>query len=189
MVKLQKTDTDYCQKCVQIMTEEGIFKMYLDPNFTLCLVPSVEQDDISGKCFKYTITDDNRYAYDVFDELYDSIVNSDNMDSERMEHPLVKDNGIEWHSDGFQYDAASVFRLDKDENNNYVVTFVRSKLVSDHISVFTTSVVQIDAFHSRYPLYNNEFIKLHSKLNDYDLMHNMILYNNRISNKKKVRKR
>ena len=181
------------------MTEEGTFKIFNDYDLNLYWAPSVSDDDLNKKSLSFTVTNEDKYVYRLFSELYDSFVNFQpfkysryNRDEDvvdKLEYPIVKNSNIDWHSDGFSYDAASILNINKDEKNNYVVTFNKSKMVSDNISNFETFAVQFSSGISRYDPYNVTFIEMYNQLRDYDLFPNNVYYKFGIRGKRKVRKR
>ena len=178
MIKVKKSYTDYCYECFYIKTEEGTFKIYRDYNLNLCWSPVID-DEISNDYFEYTITKDNKYVYKLFDELYCSIIEKkpfkycryDAEDSvfDEIDCELVQDGVIEWHSDCFEYDAASILKIDKNSNDDYVIAFKKSKIVSDDVSPFSTFAVCINSGISRYNPYNDTFIDMYNKFKGYDI--------------------
>lgn len=199
MTELKKKYNDYCNECFEIITDGGTFKIYCDYDFNLYWSPYIEDKDMYKNTFQYTVSNDDKFVYDLFNELYDSVMSkkpfkyskydADDTIYDDVEYDLIVDNGIEWHSDSFNYDAASVLRIDKDEKDNYIVTFKRSKVVSDEISAFTTCAVQFSRGISQYDPYNMTFIEMYNRLKDCDLLYNKVLYGTGILGKRKIKKR
>lgn len=173
MLEIKKSYNDYCYKMFTIKTREGSFKMYLDENRSLYLSPNTNMDEIADEYY-YTITKENKKVYDVFNELYDSVISNKpykymedcRLDDFEYENDLAIDGEIKWHSDDFSYEAASVLGIKKDDEDNFIVTFNKSKLVCDDVSAFFTHAVRISNGFSRYYPYNLTFMEMYNKLDD-----------------------
>ena len=102
---------------------------------------------------------------------------------------LVKDNVIEWHSDDIAYDAASYVQIEKDfENNKFMITFNKSKVLCDDLSPFSTFTVMFSTGECRYAPYNATFIDMHKKLAEYCDRRGHTFSKRSKFNKKRVRK-
>ena len=199
MEQLAKTMKGSCNDCFTIITGEGDFKIYSDNNGNLYWACSLPEDDSFKDTFKFTITHEDKYVYKLFEKLYNEIMdmglceckNHSNIDiiSNEFQNLPIKNNGIEWHSDSFRYDAASVLRIDRDETDNYIVTFKKSKIVYDDISAFSTYAVEINSSVSRYDPYNLVFMKMYNDLKGYDMFPNSVLYAVGVHGKRRVKKR
>lgn len=177
MLELKRMYDSNCRERFIIKTDEGPFKIYYGAD--LCLYWSCNpSDDEMNDCYKYTITKDNTNVYNIIDELYDSVISKRPFkhfnvdDSEKYyaydDNNLVKNGAIEWHSDDFSYDAASVLKIEKDlETKNFIISFHKSKIVSDDISPFCTYAVKISTGASRYDPYNATFINMYQQLCNY----------------------
>ena len=176
MLELKKSYDANCREKFLFDTEEGSFIIYYGDD--LSLYWSCTLNDDMQNCYKYTVTKDNESIYKIFDELYDSVVskrpfkhfNSDEPEKYYAydDNGLIENNAIEWHSDAFNYDAASVLKIEKDnETENLVVTFKKSKVVADEIGSFSTYSVKISTGLSRYDPYNASFIDMYNKLSNY----------------------
>lgn len=168
MLKLKKEDVPNSFKRFIIETNEGSFRIYCDNDQNLYWGCDFSDIDDLKDSYSYTITNDNKKVYKIFDKLYQSIVSGATYDNKEIVNPLVKDNVIEWHSDDFEYDAASVLTIEKIQNN-FSVTFHRSKLTQDDLSAFFTYSVKIDAYDSRYYSYNINFIDMYNELINYSM--------------------
>ena len=158
-------------------TNEGNFKIFYGSDLCLYWSCSILRDNAKDQ-YKYIITDENKSVYNIFNELYDSVVskmpfksfNTDDSDKyyQYSDNNLFKDGKIEWHSDDMEYNAASFLQIEKDtENNCFIVTFNRSKVLCDDIGVFSTYTVMISACECRYDPYNATFMEMYRKLEDY----------------------
>ena len=178
MLELKRTyDSNGKEKFI-IKTDEGTFKIFYGAD--LCLYWScniINQQETDNK-YTYTITDENKYVYRIFNELYDSVVSKTPFKHFKSDQPekfiqyndnnLVKDDLIEWHSDDILYDAASYVQIEKDaENNRFVITFNKSKVLCDDVSPFSTFTVMFSVGECRYAPYNAAFIDMHRKLAEY----------------------
>ena len=173
MLEIKKGYNDYCYKMYTIKTQEGSFKMYIDENLSLYLSPNTDMNEIADEYY-YTITNENEMLYNVFNELYDSIVSNKPykymddcvLNEYEYENTLFDNGEIKWHSDDFSYESASILGIRKDEHENFVVSFNKSKLVCDDISPFITLAVRISNGFSRYYPYNSTFMDMYNKLDD-----------------------
>ena len=178
MLELKRERDSYCREKFTIKTSEGLFKIYYDPDLSLCWSPSIPDSCVMDNEYSYTITKENMGVYRAFSALYDSIItrrpfknfkyDGDEKYVSYDDNNLVIDNTIQWHSDDFAYDAASVVKIDKDlENDNFIVTFKKSKVVCDNISPFSTFMVRFNTIESRYDPYNATFINMYDRIKEY----------------------
>lgn len=173
MLEIKQGYNDYCHKIFTIKTQEGSFKMYLDENLSLYLSPNTDIGDIADEYY-YTITKENDMVYNVFDELYDSIISNKpykymdcyDLNDYEYENILIEDGKIKWRSDDFSYDTASILNIEKDDSDNIIVTFNKSKLVCDDVSPFFTLAVRVSNGFSRYYPYNLTFMEMYRKLDE-----------------------
>ena len=176
MIELKRGYDSNCKEKFIIKTDEGPFKIYYGSD--LCLYWSCSASDDMKDFYQFTITNENRHVYDIFAELYDSVVSKMPFKHFCTDEPqkyysyndnnLVKDNAIEWHSDDFSYDAASVLKIEKNsETDNFIVSFYKSKLSFDDIGAFSTNSVKIGTGESRYSPYNATFIDMYKKMCNY----------------------
>ena len=160
-----------------IKTNEGTFKIFYGSDLCIYWSCSIPNDNADNQ-YKYTITDEDRVVYNVFNGLYDSVIskmpfkhfNTDDYNKycQYSDNNLFKDGKIEWHSDDMEYNVASFFQIEKDaENNCFIVTFNRSKVLCDDIGPFSTFTVMISACECRYDPYNATFMEMYRKLGDY----------------------
>lgn len=187
------------KKGYEIATDNGSFQIYFGSDYNLYWVPCVKQEDLSKTSFEYTISDDDVFLCKLFDQLYDSVIKQKPFVHEEqgvlyksldeLEHDLVKDGKIEWHSDDFAYDAGSTFVIERDDKANYHITFNRSKNSSDYISAFYTFAVQIKLVGSRYGAYAEPFVEMYGDLQKNEEFPNNILYAVGLNGKKRVRTR
>ncbi len=181
-----------------IKTEEGNFKIYYGSDLCLywsCSIPNGEE--IKDK-YTYTITDDNKRVYRIFSELYDAVTSKMPFKHFKTDEPekyvqysdnsLVKDGVIEWHSDDILYDAASYVQIEKNsEDNEFIITFNKSKMLYDDLSAFSTFTVMFGTGECRYAPYNATFIDMHKKLSEYCDRRGYTFSRKSQKNKKRVR--
>lgn len=200
MLELKKSYNVNCCEKFTIKTEEGSFKIFYDEDLSLYWSPSIPEGSDIKDVYKFTITNENRKVYNIFNELYDSVTSKrpfkyfqyDNAENyvSYDDNQLVKNDVIEWHSDDFVYDAASCLRIEKDnDNNEFIITFNKSKLVYDDISPFSTFAVKISTGESRYDPYNATFIKMYRNLCNYCDNRGYTFSNKPWYKKRRVRKR
>ena len=200
MVELKRAHDPNGYERFIIKTEEGTFKIYYGSDLCLywsCTIPSDE--DINNQ-YKYTITNENKKIYNIFNDLYDSVVTRTPFkhfrcgDNDKYylynDHGLVKGDVIEWHSDDTVYDASSFVQIEKDtENDNFIVTFNKSKVLCDDISPFSTFTVMFGTGECRYAPYNATFIEMYRKLGEYCEKRGNRFSKGSSLRKKRVRKR
>ena len=181
MLELKRSNNGSGFDKFKIKTDEGSFKIYLDSDLCLYWCCNIPNDDIKDT-YKYTITKDNARVYSKYDDDRKYLYYDDNN--------LVKDSVIEWHSDDFTYDAASVLKIDKDvETDNLEITFNKSKVVCDDISPFSTFSVKISTGESRYDPYNATFVNMYEHLINYCNRRGYTFSRNSSNKKKRVRRR
>lgn len=196
MLELKRSYDSNSKERFVIKTDEGPFKIYYGSDLCLYWSCSSSDDDMED-FYQYSITKDNKHVYNIFDDLYDSVISKKPFkhivsdDSEKYysysDNGLIKDNSIEWHSDDFSYDASSVLKIEKnEETGDYIVTFYKSKIVSDGIGPFCTYTVKISTGASRYDPYNATFINMYQQLCNYCEQRGNV-FSNRKNKRGKVR--
>ena len=200
MLEIKRSYDAYCHQRFTIKTSDGSFRIFYGQDLSLYWSPIIpEFDDIEDE-YKYIITKDDNKVYHIFDELYESIISGlpfkffkyDNAENyiPYNDNGLVKNNVIEWHSDDYSYDAASAFMIEKDfENEKFLITFKKSKLITDDISPFFTFAVKVSTGECRYDPYNATFIDMYGKLSEYCENRGKTFSNKPWYKKGKVRKR
>ena len=200
MLELKRSNDGSGFDKFKIKTDEGSFKIYLDSDLCLYWCCNIPYGEDIKDTYKYTITKDNTRVYSIFEQLYDSVVTKRpfkyfKYDDDRKylyydDNNLVKDSAIEWHSDDFTYDAASVLMIDKDiETDNLEITFNKSKVVYDDISPFSTFSVKISTGESRYDPYNATFVNMYEHLINYCNRRGYTFSRNSSNRKKRVKRR
>ena len=159
---------------ITIETEEGMFTIFCSRNGDLewCVSYVGQRLDIPSK-YTFFITKENMYLYDSFDRLYtavkenkpfsNSILENEKRDVQSFNNTLFINDRIEWHSDGFEYDEASILTISK-ENERYKVEFE----LSPRRNLFSTLSVSIWNSNSRYYPYNTTFMNMYNELLEYD---------------------
>ena len=183
-----------------IKTGEGLFKIHYGSDLCLYWSCGISNDDSVNEQYKYTITDENKAVYRIFDELYDSVVSkmpfkhfkTDECEKyfQYNDNDLFKDGIIEWHSDDMEYNAASFVQIEKDfENKCFIVTFNKSKVLCDDISPFSTFTVMFSPCECRYDPYNATFMEMYRKLGEYCNKRGYTFSKQSRLNKRRVRSR
>ena len=175
MLKVKKEENWYGYDNIIIETEEGMFTIFFSNSGDLdwCVTYVGQRLNIPDK-YNFIITKDNNYLYDSFEKLYDAIKNNkpfsnnsflddENKNIEIPNNELFKDGKIEWHSDNFPYDEASILTISKDKDN-FDVEFK----ISDNRNLFSTLSVTICNSGSRYSPYNATFMNMYNNLLEYD---------------------
>ena len=124
MIIIRKEENWYGYDNIIIDTDEGMFEIFYSGNDDLywSLMYVGQRLDIPNS-FNFNITKENEYLYNAFKRLYTSIkdnkpFSNSNLDdaSRNMVVPdnkLFKYGKIEWHSDDFPYDEASILTISK----------------------------------------------------------------------------
>ena len=143
MIILRKEENWYGYDNVIVETDEGMFEILYSGNddlyFSLMYVG--QRLDIPDS-YSFSITKDNEYLYNSFEKLYNSIRNNKPFSNSRLDdinrnmivhdNKLFKNGRIEWHSDDFSYDEASILTIYK-EKDIFKVEFKFEKLFSKYI--------------------------------------------------------
>lgn len=82
---------------------------------------------------------------------------------------LFKNGTIEWHSDDFEYDDASVIKIEKSAER-FIVTISKSKKKD----IYLTYSIRFRNIGSRYSPFNICFMDMYNKLNNYDQSYHQI---------------
>ena len=174
MIILRKEENWYGYDNVIVETDEGMFEILYSGNddlyFSLMYVG--QRLDIPDS-YSFSITKDNEYLYNSFEKLYNSIRNNKPFSNSRLDdinrnmivhdNKLFKNGRIEWHSDDFSYDEASILTIYKEKD----IFKVEFKL-SDKRNLFSTHCIRICNSGSRYYPYNVPFMNLYNELLEYD---------------------
>jgi len=177
-VKRFKTGHDYDAFLIQ--TDYGDMEISFQGNLDLYW-RYIHHGDIRKHQDSATIiiTKENYTVYDMFDRLYNRIVNRKPFGEEetyecynnwlydaRNEEALVKGSTIEWRSDDFYYDIASGVKITP-FSDEYHITFTKSKEVY-YDGMFMTFAIRFRNSGSRYDPYNAAFMLMYRELQDYE---------------------
>lgn len=157
MLELEKKEFYNETKCV-VKTDQGDFYIKSDNN--LDLYWGCDASVINNRK-SYIVDKENCEIYLCFDNLFNSMKNSDSCDS--FFSPL-KDNKIKCYSDDDSIDMASFFEIEK-FNDFYKITFNRCK--NSKIYLVPTYSVRLDE-NGRYNGFKSFFLKLYDDLSNYD---------------------
>ena len=200
MITMEKRKNGNGYDVITIYTEEGSFNisyqgnldLYWDINYTGKYrdVPEVKT---------FIITKENYYLYSSLEQLYKAIkekkpfgngiyddLKEKKYDDKYFPYKLWKDNKIEWHSDDFRYDEASILTISK-EKESFKIEFKRST----NKTYIPTHSIRFRNSGSIYDPYNATFMNMYNRLRQYDFDYHQIhmeeyLYNQK---KKKTKKR
>lgn len=127
------------------------------------------------KSQKFIIDESNLRVYDIFNKLYNDLINCKlpfESDKERLRRLtnyslLVQNNIITWKSDDYPFDIGPSFKIEK-VNDIINITFDRGK--NDEYNMNNRRVtVRIRNSGSLYQPFNTNFMKLYNELCNLDL--------------------
>ena len=169
MVEIIKNKNSYEYDVFEIKTDNGSFEVSLQGNGDLYWRYIYKGSVLDSKtAYTLEINKENYFLYQLFDELYNSVVNQEKAQS----NELVKDNIINWHSDDFSYENASCLLIAK-QNETFKLGFIKSRKSFEN-SVPMTFSVRISNNGSRYAPYNIPFMNFYNQLKEYDKDYNQI---------------
>lgn len=164
-----------------IETKEGKFQISFANNLDLYWGFHPEESLLKCNNTKeFTITQEDYFIYNLFNELYEAIKNKtpysnspfdssnkyDKYDNDFYNpEKLFKNNCIEWHSDDFEYDKASVLTIKKNDDETFSIIFQKSK---DDEFLFNTFFIRFRNSGSSYKPYNFTFMSMYNKLHQYN---------------------
>jgi hypothetical protein len=182
-----KTKTWDFGDIIEISNELDTFEILFGGNGDLYFSPKMKRIELFDldDPIKFIITLDDNYLYEVFNDLYNNIINykvSDNLSSDFLyqkrvdisrKYPLVNNNIISWHSDEDEASISSILNISK-ENDNIILEFNKSRVDDD---MYKTYSIRFRNSGSTYKPFNFSFVELYNKLCDY-------YFNNKILQKK-----
>lgn len=157
MLEIEKKEFYDGTKCV-VKTNQGDF--YIKSNNDLDLYWGCDASVIDNKK-SYIVDRENYEIYSYFDNLFNSMKNSERMMS--FFSPF-HDDKIKCYSDDDSVDIASFFEIEK-LDNFYKITFNRCK--ESKYFLIPTHSVRISE-NGRYDEFNSFFLKLYKDLEEYD---------------------
>lgn len=174
MIRLRKEENWYGYYNVIVESEDGMFEIFYSNNGDLdWSVTYIGQRLDIPNSYSFVITKENEYLYNSFEKLYTAIKNNKPFSNSDLDdknkniivpdNKLFKDGKIEWHSDDFVYDEASILTISKEKD----IFNVEFKL-SDKRNLFSTLSIMICNSGSRYYPYNATFMNMYNELLDYD---------------------
>lgn len=195
MLEIKKQIDENGYYTFSFITEDGTFKISFQNNLDLYwryVHENIISEEPNTK--EFFITKENYQIYTIFEELYNSIKNSNpysgytfitpisfyhnDLEREELEeievpenpHPnyLYKNGIITWCSDDFSsMEKASNFKINKLEDA-FIITFKKSEIERDCGMYFQTYSVRIRNSGSRYDPYNIAFMKMYQDLKEYE---------------------
>lgn len=129
----------------------------------------------ANKCQKFIIDESNVRVYDIFNKLYNDLIDCKlpfDSDKERLRRLtnyslLVQNNIITWKSDDYPFDIGPSFKIEK-VSDIINITFDRGK--EDEYNINNRRVaVRIRNSGSLYQPFNTNFMKLYNELCNLDL--------------------
>lgn len=179
MVEIINSKNSYHYDVFEIKTNKGSFEISLHGDKDLYWRYIYKGSALDSKAaYILEINKENYFLYQLFDDLYNSIVNNDRYDNSN----LVKNNIINWHSDDLSYETASCLLIAK-QNEIFKLGFIKSKKSFENGIPMTFSVKISNKF-SRYNPYNVAFMNFYNNLKEYDLDYNQICMEEFLENKK-----
>ena len=204
MVEISKIKNSYNYDVFKFKMDDGAFEISRQGNNDLYWRYITNDSEIASlRSYTLSITKENYFLYELFNELYNSIIkekpyanidyNDEFLPQVVIKHDLsnkkslVKNNVIDWHSDEFIYENASRIIIQK-VDDDYKLTFVKSKKAFDNGKLMTFSIC-FSNDSSRYYPYNNTFMYMYNKLKQYDIDFNQMhieeyLYAKKLSKKR-----
>lgn len=163
-----------------IKLDDGTFNILFAGNLDLywdypCKYKELKNTDKK----EFIISEKDGYIYELIDELYENIINydvfSDDLEynedlKKRMKESdesnprkLCQDSVIDWHSDDYDFEETARLLIEKD-GNLYKITFVKGIIEYER----PTFAIRICNSGTRYPYFNNCFMKMYNKLISYE---------------------
>ena len=163
-----------------IKLDEGTFNILFAGNLDLYWNYNCKYKELNNIDTKeFVISRKDGYIYELIEELYEDIINynlfSDDLEynedlKKRMKESdesnprkLCNNGIIDWHSDDYDFEEAARVLLEK-EGNAYKITFVKGIMEYER----PTFAIRICNSGTRYPYFNNCFMKMYNKLIDYE---------------------
>ena len=197
MIKIEKYKNLVNNDAIKIITDEGSFTISFEGNLDLYWIYRP-----NGNVFlkedkhDFYITKENYFLYSLFERLYVAVKEGKpylncpyDVDNRYKKYPfgnepLFIDNKIEWHSDDYPYDEASVVIIYKYDENTFKIEFTKSK--GDY---FPTFAVRFRNSGSSYQPFNSTFMSMYNSLinRDYDchqIDYEEVLYEQKVLEKK-----
>ena len=129
------------------------------------------------KSQKFIIDESNLRVYDIFNELYESLINCSlpyeirdkNMLRRTSNYDmLVQNNVIKWSCDDYSVDVGPSFEIAK-VNDEFVITFDRGNIGKQFLASKYSINVRLRNSGSLYHPFNANFMRLYHELCDLDL--------------------
>lgn len=209
MLDIIKTKTEFGYS-FDLCTDDGVFCIEYFGNLDLYWMVKYPGNLLQGEEKKeFYITKENYFLFSLFDTLYQRVKNyeifshhkedfefgieidsiNSNQKIRKMDQynprRLFQNNCIEWYSDDFDYDIASILKIEQ-LGEKYKVTFSKSKGRN-----FPTYSVRIRTSGSRYGYFWMVFMDMYQELCCYDEEYHQIhmeeyLYQKKMLQKKKT---
>lgn len=185
MIRIEKYKNLINNDAIEITTDEGSFIISFEGNLDLYWIYRPK-----GKLFldedkhAFYITKENYFLYSLFERLYISIKGEKpylncpyeienrykQYHSFGNEELLINDK-IEWHSDDYPYEEASVVSISKDDEDTFKIEFKKNK--GDY---FPTFCVRFRNSGSRYMPFNATFMSMYNSLINHNYDYHQIHY-------------
>ena len=163
-----------------ISLNEGTFNILFAGNLDLYWdYPCKYQELKNASKKEFIIHIEDGYIYELITELYESIINYDvfsddleynedlkkrmKVSDESNPRKLCNNGVIDWHSDDYDFEESARVLLEK-EGKVYKITFVKGIMEYER----PTFAIRICNSGTRYPYFNNCFMKMYNKLIDYE---------------------
>lgn len=199
MVRIEKYKNLVGNDAIKIITDEGSFSISFEGNLDLYWIyrPNarlfLEEDK-----HDFYITKENYFLYSLFERLYASVKEGKpylncpyDIDNRHKEYrtfgsnELFINDKIEWHSDDYPYDEASIVSVSKYDEDTFKIEFAKSKG-----GYFPTFAVRFRNSGSSYQPFNSTFMSMYNSLIncDYDyhqIDYEEVLYEQKVLEKKR----
>lgn len=152
MANYYTIDTQFGKNIV-INTENGTFAIVRKENTDIYWNPI--RNNYQETDAKYTITRDNYYLFNIFNTLYEELIDYQLL-SDNKEYLLTKSNVVNWYSDEDNVEKPSMLQMYKEDGDTIKLVFSKGK--ND------TYDVRIKNFGSKYTPANEAFIEMYNVL-------------------------
>ena len=199
MIKIEKYKNLDNNDAIKIKTDKGSFTISFEDNLDLYWDCNWRENNISFDevdMHDFYITKENYFLYSLFERLYVAVkeempyFNCYYEDDNRCKKyhsfvntPLFIGDKIEWHSDDYPYEKASVVSISKCYEDTFKIEFKKNN--GDY---FPTFAVRFRNSRSRYKPFNATFMNMYNSLinRDYDchqIHYEEVLYEQKVLRK------
>lgn len=205
MLNVKKSQYDH-GKIISIADGENVLDILFGGNGDLYFMPKINRIEMleSEEPIVFTITEEDVDLYNVFNNLYNKVINYepfDHFDDEfdfgfmhddsdyykeydkYRKYPLVSNGVISWRSDEEIAENASIVNISK-VDNNIVLEFIKN---NPEDSIYMTYSIRFRNSGSSYDPFNCRFVELYQKLCEIDFDYHQITIEEYLKEKNKVK--